>query len=681
MTRRRGLAGAGECRSSVVVCLTAFLALPGASGAEPGPGIPPLGRDARTAAPVYEVRASGAVRVGFGEADITPEFPVRLSYGRPEPTTGYYDSALVHALLIEVDGVETLLLEFDVIGIRRGDGEWIKRRVAEATGLDVRHMIVAATHNHSYPRTHGQEVRSFLADRATRAAEEAMATRFDARIGVGKTRAQEDLNLNRAELSGLANPLLYVLRVDDADGNFRGAMFNYGSHPTIFTEWSDVGQTGPDWPGFVREYVEARKRLDLLYERYQRKNDIATDPFIMFSGGAAGDQQPRRADTRIRGEEAPPKLVFMEKLGEEVVALLDRTETRRQVDLAFRSTTAEIPRRDGDSHETLLQALVLNDAVLATIPGELGVDLGYRYEAGSPLEKNMLITNADDYIGYIVPEHLALEAVTYQAKGVRFQPHYGVRIIDEALRLVDPDHPATPPLDPDTLLGSIAGTVDYHGENVVAVGVRRIPAWPNYTGGFWGQRTVADEDGRWRIDRLAPGTFYIYVAEADPRNPGPTSDKSAYEDLRTLIYGHPVTVRAREETAAIHFDLPPDLLDTDVTAVDLRAASLVLEGRTLRGALDIEGEPGDATIRVGLYMADLPYRKIEPYLAQPVLETAAGPDGAFRFESIPPGRYRIAAVLDVNRNGLVERRIDVMSRLADSPIIAVPGVLPPPRRP
>lgn len=656
--------GAGPGRiAGLALALAALLAPPADAD-----GVGRLG-------PVYEVHAEGLVRAGFGEADITPDWPVGLSYGRSEPTTGFYDRALVHALLLEVDGVRTLLLEFDVIGIRGGDADFIKREVALGTELDPRHMIVAATHNHSYARTYDEQVRAFMAERAVDAAREAQATLADARVGVGKMNAREDLNLNRAELEGLANPLLYVLRVDDPQGNLRGVLFNYGTHATIFTEWSQVGQSGPDWPGYVRQYVQARKRLDLLYERFQEKNDIATEPFVMFSGGAAGDQQPRRSDIVLRGEQTPPKKVFMEKLGDEVLDLVDRVETTRHVELAFRSTRVELSRTRGRRQEVMLQSLVLNDAVLATIPGELGVDLAYQFEAASPFEKNMLITNADGYIGYIVPEHLALEQVTYQAKGVSFEPHYGVRLIDEALRLIRPNHADTPPLDPAEVLGGISGTIDYDGDHVIAIGVRRIPGWPNYGGGFWGQRTVVGEDGRWSIDGLAPGTFYAYIAEADPEDPAPTGNKTGYSDLRTLTYGYPITVYPGQETRNIHFDLPSGILETAVLGLELQPESLALDGHTLTGRFEIEGELApDEALHVGLYPAELTYRNLEQYLARPEIRTRADADGSFRFESAPPGRYRVVGMIDVNRNNLVERRgIDVISRLGDSPIVEIPG--------
>lgn len=663
---RRGRLAALTVASAALLLTSAGQATSVPAPAEPEPFL---------AEPDYQVHATGTVRVGFGEADITPDWPVRLSYGRSEPTAGFYDRALVHALLLEVGEIEALLLEFDVIGIRGGDAAFIKQEIARQTGLDPRHMIVAATHNHSYARTRDEQVRAFMTARAADAVREAQASLSDARIGVGKLNAREDLNLNRAELEGIANPLLYVLRVDDARGNLRGLLFNYGTHATIFTEWSDVGQTGPDWPGYVREYVKARTRLDLLYERYQNKNDISTDPFVMFAGGAAGDQQPRRSDIVLRGAPTPPKKVFMEKLGEEVLRLVERVETTGRVDLTFRSTAVELERRDGHQQEVLLQSLVLNDAVLATMPGELGVDLGYQFEAGSPFEKNMLITNADGYIGYIVPEHLALEQVTYQSKGVSFRPHYGVRLIDESLRLIRPEHPATPSLEPAELLGGISGTVDYDGDNVIAIGVRRIPAWPNYGGGFWGQRTVVGADGRWSLDRLAPGTFYVYVVEADPEAPAPTGNKTSYSDLRTLGYGYPVTVERGRETKNVHFDLPSDLLETAVTGLKLQPETLVVEDHTVSGRFTIGGKPApDEIVHVGLYPADLTYRNLEQYLARPEIRTRAREDGRFRFESVPPGRYRVVAILDVNRNDLVERRgIDVLSRVGDSPVLHVPG--------
>ena len=626
--------------------------------------------------PVYAAEAEGMVRVGFGQVSIQPREPAVLSYGADTPTTAAYDSVSVHALLLEVADLQVMLLEFDVIGIGRRSAERIRTAVAEKTGLDPRHLIVAATHNHSYTRAYKDDITRLMARQGAEAAQAALRSAFPAQVGVGETQAREDLNLNRAELDGPVNAALYVLRVEDRQtGALRGLMYNYGTHPTIFTEWGqNQSQFGPDWPGYVSEYVQARKRLDLLYERYAHKRAVDASPFVMFAQGAGGDQQPRRSDvTTWRGEERAPKQVFMEDLAEEVLRALEGIPASARAEMAFRSTPVRLCTQGGETREVLVQALTLNDAAFVTVPGELGVALAERLRAASPFEKNVLITNANDYIGYIVREPLAREKVTYQAKGVRFDPHYGAQLMDAGLKLLDPDYQPLGPRGPASVSASLSGTVDYDGENVVAVGVKRIPAPPNYAGGFWGRRTVVGPDGRFEIDSLAAGTLYLYAVEADPQQPAPRRMKSGYRDLDTLMYGQPVQMEEGEAVENVRVQLGNQRTHTDVSSLSLRTETLSVEGQRVRGRLRVEGTPEQA-IRVSLYPAELRYRKLETLMARPVAWAAAGDDGRFEIDEVPPGRYRLGAWLDVNANDLPERGIDVITSPQASPVVEVPGL-------
>jgi len=622
---------------------------------------------------IYRVSSQGNIQVGFGEASITPDWPVKLSYGKQEPTAEYYDKTMCKVMLLEVGDVQVLLAEFDVIGIRNTVAEYIKQVIADSTGLNPKQMIVAATHNHSYPRAYKKEIYEFMAQRAVRATRNAIESKFPAKFGVGKTNAREDLNLNRAELHGIANPILYVIRADDLSGHIRGVHYNYGTHVTIFTKWgNNQGQIGPGWPGLVNTSVASTLQWELMAERYEKKNNINTTPFVMFSEGAAGDQQPRLSDVDVRGEVKHRKAVFTEKLSWEVLDLVKGTETSQSTNLVFSSKVVALPKSDGGERHTLIQTVELNDAVIATIPGELGVDLAYKYERESPYKKNILFTNSDDYLGYIVPEHLAHEHLTYQAKGDWLNEHYGVQIIDESLQLIDETHPDTPPINPEEMYGSLLGTVHYEGDQIVAIGAKRIPSRPNYAGGFWGKRTVIDEQGRWQIDELMPGTFYLYAAVADTANPAPDRLKSGYKDLQLLMYGYPVKVVRNSKTANIDFTFPSAYITTDVRTITLDTSTIIIEGNQVTGDIDISGSISpEEKIAVGAYPAFLRYRKQEVLLQQPAVKNFADSEGHFTLASLPPGEYRLAAWLDVNMNGLPEFKIDKITRIQDSPLIRI----------
>ena len=324
-----------------------------------------------------------------------------------------------------------------------------------------------------------------------------------------------------------------------------------------------------------------------------------------------------------------------------------------------------------------VQTLTLGEeTAFVAIPGELGVDLAERLRAASPFAKNVFVTNANDYIGYVVPETPARERVTYQAKGMRFDPRYGTQIIDGALSLLDPDHEPSAPLGPASASGSISGTVAHDGPNGVAVGVKRMPSPPNYTGGFWGRRTVAGPDGRWQIDSLAAGTLYLHAAGVDPQNPAPVSMKSGYRDLDTLMYGRPVQVEQGEATEDITLRLGSGDERTGVRDLAFVDGSVRAGPGRVTGRLRVEGTPG-APIRVSAHPAELRYRKLETFLSDPLAATTVRSNGRSMLGGLPPGRYRLSAWLDVNENDLPEPDgLDVVPGPQNSPVVEVSASAP-----
>ncbi len=621
----------------------------------------------------YELQASGPVSVGLGQASLLPGFPMVMSYGSDEPTREFYDTAKVKSMAFRVDKQDFLILEYDVIGIQNEQTEWIKDTIAGQTSLKARHIIVAATHNHSYGRTHKPKVYKLMADQGLKATRRALKSQFPAKIGFGKKKIPEDLNLNRAELNGKANPLLYVIRVEDTSGHLRGLHYNYGSHPTVFTEWgSSRGKIGPNWPGYVNHYVQYRKRLDLLFERYSEKNGINTLPFIMFSEGSAGDQQPRSTDIFLDGERQPGNKVFMERLARQVIKLAEETETKRKMDLQFKAKAHTLSMKNGDQYMTLLQTLVMNETALATIPGELNVALGDKMEKHSPYEQNILLTNSDDYVGYIVREKIALESVTYQSKGVPFEPFYGEGMINAIITMLDSQYVPDSPANPEEVYGQIKGKVRYDGPHKIAIGAMRMPRTPNYGGGFFGQRTVVNTDGTFRIDSLSPGQFYLYVMETPADTPAPGNLKSGFSDIRPMTYGVPVKVRAQQTTEDVNFHFPKGYRKTSVKSLSLPEKSLEVKAYTVSGNLNVEGDyPTDREIEVRAFPAGVHYRELAAFMAKPFLTTSASKDGSFTLKGIPEGRYHLAAFLDVNNNDLVEKGIDKLTKPLDCPVIEI----------
>ncbi|HID09986.1 MAG TPA: hypothetical protein EYP17_01615 [Candidatus Latescibacteria bacterium] len=603
---------------------------------------------------VRELSFRGPLKVGLGTADITPDWPVVLPYGRQEETENAYDRALAEALVLQVGELRVALVETDVIGIRLEDAAYIKRRIERETGLREDFIVLAATHGHSYPRTYRKKVRDFLAERCAEAVKRALEGTFEGRVGVGFRTLRKDLVVNRSNLYGPINTDLYVLRIDDREGNLRGILFDFGAHPTAFTVWGgpEPGWIGPEWPGYVRRSLEAKAKLEALYTRYAKKREVPDSLFVMFALGAAGDQQPNYEGIDRRD--------FVDVLSEEVWDLTSRIKTVPEVNLTFRWKVVELPLRKRP-RRTLLQTLILDGtAAFSTVPGELVYELGRKLQRESGLRYVVPVTMANDYLGYLVSRREALEQVTYESEGSLHNPDLGERVLDEAIRLVNPGYVPGPWFD-RAMMGGIEGRVDYRGPNRVVVGVFNAPIHQSYSGRWGHKMTLVDTSGHYVLKDLAPGTKFLFVKEVVSDFTGENRDR---ETIRTLLYAQPVQVEAGRVTRDVDFYIPADFGRTEVRA--LRLDSLDVEGHTVVGRVDVKGTVRDGeTVTAGLYPAELPYWWRVLYVAHPLMRVDVDQEGEFTFEGVPPGRYRIGCFLDVNANGRPEYGIDIISGFSD----------------
>jgi len=638
---------------------------------------------------VLERRAEGPLRVGMATVDITPDWPVLLPYGKAEPVTETYgDPCYAKALVLEVGDLRVAFVELDIIGIHMRDADMVKREIASKTGISTDHIVLAATHNHAYPRvtdrrTKDDRVRKLLAKRSAEVVKLAMEGMFPAKIGVGKRILRRDIVNNREKLMGPTITDLYVIRIDDMDGNVKGVLFVFGAHPVVFTKsWSPelLGEIGPDWPGYARSYIELEYAKRMLWPRYaEAGKEYDRTIFTMFAEGAAGDQvglgiSPSRDE--LNGVQVPVKQAMTETIAEAVLDMIGEIETRSKVRMVFRSKVIPLSfRKDMPSGHprpsrlegTLIQTLTFDDqTVIAMIPGELVADMAIRFRDNCGFKNAILVTLANDAVGYIVSEEEALEGMTYAGKGSLFDHTRGRVIIDEAIRLVNPGYVPDPPFDPERGFGAIAGKVVYPGTEKVVVGVMNRPQHPSDSGpAFWGKRVLVDDSGAYRIDDLRPGEKFVYVREV-ARDYAPGEERG--KDKRTFFYGRNVTVWAGETTEHVDFYIPEDFFETGVRSIKLD--SVEVDGNTVRGLVEIAGEVRyNERITASIHPYGVPYIMTQmilrnPYLVVPVEISKRGKEGAtgeFAFANLPPGRYVLSFLLDINKNGIPEPGVDVVA--------------------
>ena len=265
---------------------------------------------------------------GVARANITPPAGTRfLGYIlRIEPSTGIDTELFATALVLADERAKVAIIDVDLATFSVGRSDEIRRKVAEAIGTPVDHVLLAYSHTHNGPSVEGGRFAQLteaethyvanLANYIVGAAKLADANRRPARVAGGSGTAP--IAINRIETTadgtiilgqnpqGRTDHEVKVVRIDALDGGPIAAIVNYAAHPVVLGP--DPMLISADYPGVVREVVER-----------------ATGATCLYLMGAAGDQMPVDAWT----EDTATVRKVGNILGHEAVSVYFGIETRR----------------------------------------------------------------------------------------------------------------------------------------------------------------------------------------------------------------------------------------------------------------------------------------------------------------------------------------------------------------
>ncbi|MBI4605228.1 MAG: neutral/alkaline non-lysosomal ceramidase N-terminal domain-containing protein, partial [Planctomycetes bacterium] len=221
------------------------------------------------AAPV--ARAADGFLAGAAKVDITPDGPIRLSgYGsRTLPSEGVEDPISARALVLkDSEGVLTVLVSVDAIGIPARVRDRVVGAIRWRTGIYHVRLALAATHTHYAPVIEGslrnlfvmtpdesKAVRRYtdsLVERIVQAIDGALAHLEPASVAYGKGSA--GFAANRRTPGGPADHAVPVLAVRSAAGKLLAAAFGYACHAT--TVQDKLNRVSGDWPGRAAAHLE-----------------------------------------------------------------------------------------------------------------------------------------------------------------------------------------------------------------------------------------------------------------------------------------------------------------------------------------------------------------------------------------------------------------------------------------
>jgi len=319
--------------------------------------------------------------VGFGKQDITPPAGLPMwGYGarHDKLSEGALDSLWAKAIVIHAGNSKLAL-----VGLDLGRGPTgpmmakIRRTISEKAKIE--HVLISGSHTHHGPVieltdragfgkgkfdkavAYSQKLPELIID-AILAADKAAVP---ARLGI----ATRDVDLNRnrhtKHTPKPTDPMLAVLRFDDAAGKPIAVLVNFAAHP-VMTD-TKIMKYSADYPGFMQRRVE---------------NALKTNCFFMQ--GAAGDMSVNAG--AHRGPQG-----FGEYLGDLVVELAKSAQSTAPAHPSIQGKVDDFVFR---SRTDFNSPRVLSGYSRAFFP-ELTRNFVEEYRDGVPTELNTILLNGD----------------------------------------------------------------------------------------------------------------------------------------------------------------------------------------------------------------------------------------------------------------------------------------------
>lgn len=373
------------------------------------------------------------MKFGVATADITPPIGVTLMGYDPRLSTSVGHPLRAEALACEGDAGAWILIGADVCAFAATLARPLRAAIARDVGLPPAAVVLTATHTHSGPHVTDalwcerseQESAYFrlLVDRLKDVAIRAWQARCPGTLVLAQT-AAPDLGSNRriqkedgtwinewadpaGGHTGYFDPAVDVLGVRRDGGVLDALLVNFGCHPVCFGP-QNLAISG-DYVSYLKDDLEAR-------------GDART---VMFTVSGHANIDPREC---IQGD---PMVV--QKMGERLADVVRRSlaslapvgdagVAAAEEPWRFRATWSPAGRlgiyfphaAHGACVETSVSALAAGALALLGLPGETASEYRAKFRRRSPFAHTMLISLANDFIGYLPTDEI-LRQGAYEA--------------------------------------------------------------------------------------------------------------------------------------------------------------------------------------------------------------------------------------------------------------------------
>lgn len=443
------------------------------------------------------------MKCGFKTIDITPPSgtPMGGNCRTDNISKGAHDALYADIIAFESKSGNIVLIDLDWCEAPLDVISSIKEKIVQKTGLEYGKICITMTHTHSSPDVYGCFSKEgipelsvkYIRDIAVRLAEavrEAMRSMDVVLTGTAKC-SVDNLSFNRRfffrdgslhmnweilennsispdQLDKPEGPVdtdLYVIKFCSEDGRLKAVLVNYTMHPAILVMEDMLFSKDYIW-GMEKELRKAYGEDVLIYFANGAEGNInhinmwdktqkRSWPEAERIGKALACSVRRLTDSIQVKEEGSPGMVFdridipvrqidgkmeeearrlWEKCGSTIPGLTDGVP-----DEWYAWSILKLAENTNRTRPVELQAIMLGDVVIATLPGEMFVEFGLKLKQDSPFENTLLFGLANQSAGYI-PTERAFKNGGYEPRTCEFSllvPEAGQMITGRLLELIN----------------------------------------------------------------------------------------------------------------------------------------------------------------------------------------------------------------------------------------------------
>jgi hypothetical protein len=356
--------------------------------------------------------AVGPVRIGFGQASITPGAGVPLagfSARKGQPNQGVRDSLFVKALAVKSGKHEIVLVGVDALAFSRMLGDSVLHQITPRTGLVREQILFGATHTHAGPGSwepgflgeifagpFSPDFFNFLVQQIVTSIVQAHENLKPGSVGFGSLDLPEYIQNRLVKEAGRIDPeFSFLLAQNNATKILLGS---YSAHATLLSS-KNMFFSG-DYPG-----------------HWQRRVARQLPGKAMFLAGGVGSHSPK-----VAGAPEDPVRFLGEVLADSVLAHVGEIQTSDEFPVFSIGLRVSLPepqvrltenwrlatwlaRKLVRENDTWLQLIRIGKIIIIGTPGDFSGELAAQIKAEAFRKGFRAVVTSfnGSYIGYIIP--------------------------------------------------------------------------------------------------------------------------------------------------------------------------------------------------------------------------------------------------------------------------------------